>query len=641
MVSTKKWGPFLLLAAIGTVNYPGFYSFPFAATPFFLAAQLALLTSIYLVSKKDRKTALFLFAFNLYALFLSSRAIYFSRPFMLESELLLRGKPTFYFYWYFLLSALVLATTLRLALRLRKNLRYAALVAMALLVGIYALNFYRGSIRFSVGRGKIFVDGHPVMGLRGKGHRVITFVGRARKTPRGVHMWVPKGILFSLKNFKIVRVDTLLIKKEGTLIRVGDRTFPVFFPWHLLEIFLLPFSLLFLFMWKRVRGLRFSLVLLLVILGFLFLLQGLYFYRVSPGGFLYFDTWEYLIRAESLLRGFSFGEEILVGGNGPCHWPPGTIYYNALFVWLFSRNWTAYIFFKTLLFLMALLVLKKIGEEYRLPPAALVVLTGLSGYTIYFASVESEGLFLPFFLLGFYLLGRTEGRAAFWTGGLLGLSSLIRPIALVFAPLWPAVKKRREGLALLFALLLVVGPWSIRCSLKEKRLVPVSRAGPYTFLEGNSPFSNGGWLVPASVIRKWERMGHDPTSVREIIAYNLRHPGNILRLIPLKLYWAFWKEPKNRQWHPPGVPGEKHYGISLLRFKFYTPFSEGVKLVLYLLALVGVLTSLKNPGKFRFPLVTLGGFILMVLLFFGLPRYTSPFSPFVYLFSLKGWKDVS
>ncbi len=638
----KKWGPFFLLFFIGVANYPGFYNFPFRANALFIGAQLFALFLIYLVSKQEREVALFLLIFNLYSLFLSSKVVYFSRPFIFESELLLKGKPSFYFYWYFLLSLLVLSAVLWASLRLKRRQKGAALAALILILGFYNMKFLKGNLRFSLTGNRVLFQGRPVLRLRHAEEKILVYYGRVRKNPRRIHVLIPRRALFSLRKFKIARVGNLYIQKDFFILRAGGKDFPVLFPWHLLEILLLPFSFFLLWLAGKMKTLKLSFVFLLVIIGSLFFLQGSYFYRASPKNFLYFDTWEYIIRAESLLRGFSYGEEILIGGNGPCHWPPGTILYNAAFIWFFSRNWSIYIFLRTLLFILSLLLLKRIAETYELSPWGLVLLTGLSGYTIYFVSTESEGVFLPVFLLNFYFLRKKGKFSTFLTGIFLGLASLIRPFALTFSALWAILKRRAEALLLLTAFVLTILPWSIRCSQKSGKPVPISNAGSHTFLEGNSPFSNGGWAVPASIIRKWKKAGHNPASIKEVILYNLHHPQNIIRLLPLKLYWAFWKEPKNRQWHPPGVPGERNYGVSLLRFKFYTPFSEGVKMLLYLLALLGILSSaLRNWGKFKFPLITLGGFLLITLLFFGLPRYTSPFSPFVYLFSLKGWKDVS
>ncbi len=618
---------------IGAINHPLFYRYPFLATIPFILLQAGVIAAGVLLARRDKLLAFWLILFDLYSLFLSSKVLYFSRAHFLRSELFLEGKPTLFFFWFLMLSAVFLWGLLVISAKIGKT----PLLLLALLLISYNLYFFRGRERFVVKPGELLWDGYRVVKFR---HRVsllpLSHAGKL-SMPRGrLVIRLKKARLYGFKNLTILRTSELVVRKEGFFLRIGAERFLYLIPWPLLEFFLLPLALFPLILRRRLLpGGKYAPYVLIPLMGTVFFLQAEYFYRASPRPFLYFDTWEYVVRAESLLRGFSYGEEILVGGNGPCHWPPGAIIYNALFIKFFSRNWHLYILLRTLLFIMFLIILYNLARKHRLHPPGALLMAGLSGYTIYYASVESEGIFLPVFFLALYLAEKREVLSGF----LLGISSLVRPFALGFSVLWAWVKARTRGLLLLSAFLLTVLPWIIRCSLREGRLVIITRAGPVTLLEGNSPFSTGGWKVPASIIRRWKAMGYGHNSLKDIVLYNLKHPGNVLRLLPRKIYWAFWEEPLNRQWHPPGSPGTRLYGISLLRFKFFTPFSEALKIFLYFFALLGMGKAAKEWEQWKILLSTLGGFVITVLVFFGLPRYTSPFVPLVYLFFLRGIKD--
>ena len=590
----------------------------------------------YLLKKGEKKLALLLALSNFYLLFLSSKVIYFSRPFLLRSELLLRDKPTVYWYWFFLLYALLLAGVLW---SLRKTGRLPAIFAgLLLLLATFLFNwrFYSGKTTVLLTSRAAFIDGIKVINWKKPVHFLrSSHAGELLKfSKKSMVLRLKRGKLYGLRNLTVARGENFYLRKRGIFLETKHEKIPLLVPWPFLEIFLLPLAYFLLSLGAVTRKKYFPYFLILI-LGFLFLAQGFYLYKISPRGYLYFDNFEYLMRAESILRGFSLGEEILIGGNGPCYWPPLTTLFNAGFVLALSRNWTAYIFLKTLMFMVTLFLLLKISEKLKLNSTILLLLFGLSGYTIYYVSIESEGLFLIFVVLSLFFVLKEKRTPSFLAGLSLGLAALTRAMALPLALFWGILKKRK-ALLFLAGFLLAILPWELRCFLKEKEPIIINKGGKYSFLWGNSPFSTGGWASLPLIKRKFREMGYNPESKRDVILYNLRHPGNLLRLLPKKLYWTFWKEPKNRQWHPPGTPYSRCYGISFLRFKFYTPFSEGVKIFLYLFALLGIFHGFSEWGRFKYPLIALLCFIFTILAFMGLPRYLAAFLPFLTIFVVKG-----
>ncbi len=633
----------LLIFAVGLLlsfceSFPGNFSFPSFARLWFLAVQTIVFLIVYYLLKRENKLALLLVLSNLYLLLLSTKVIYFSRPFLIKSELLLSGKPTLYWFWFFFLYSLLISGLLW---ALKRAGKIPAIIAASLLIlatFLFNLRFYSGKTKILLTSRAAFINGlrvinwkKPVHFLRSSHAGELLEFRKKRMVLR-----LKRGELYGLRNFTVARGENFYLRKKGIFLETMDEKIPLLVPWHFLEIFLLPLALLLLFLSPLVRKKYFPYFVILI-LSLLFLAQGIYLYKISPRGYLYFDNFEYLMRAESILRGFSLGEEILIGGNGPCYWPPLTTLFNAGFVWAFSRNWTVYIFLKTLMFMAVLFLLFKLAGKFNLNPIVLLLLFGLSGYTIYYVSIESEGLFLFFLVLSLFLVLEVKGTSSLLSGLFLGLATLTRAMGLPLALFW-GILKRKRGLLFLAVFSLTILPWEIRCYLREKEVVVINKGGKYSFLWGNSPFSTGGWASLLMIKRKFREMGYNPESKKDVILYNLRHPGNILRLLPGKIYWTFWKEPKNRQWHPPGAPYSRCYGISFLRFKFYTPFSEGVKIFLYLFALLGLLQGLREWGRFKYPLIALLCFVFTILAFMGLPRYMAGFLPFITIFSVRGMK---
>jgi 4-amino-4-deoxy-L-arabinose transferase-like glycosyltransferase len=110
------------------------------------------------------------------------------------------------------------------------------------------------------------------------------------------------------------------------------------------------------------------------------------------------------------------------------------------------------------------------------------------------------------------------GSVAVAAGALVGGAVLVRPAMLLFIPLalvWLWWRGRAVlALALLAAILAVVGPWTLRNQRVYGRFVLVASEGGVTFWTGNHPLARGeGDLAANPDIKKAE------------IAFRQRHPG--------------------------------------------------------------------------------------------------------------------
>ena len=638
----------LLFIGIFLINIPGKFRYPFSPSIYFLIIQTFVFILFLMMKRKNSRLAYALIFTDIYALILTSKIIYFTKPFIVKSELLMNRKPTIFFYWIFIFFAAFLALYIYLLSRLRqKNLFIIILISIFFTFFYNYRYLYQGKERIKISENKIYIENAKLAKTEGppvyrRNYHLSRYVKKARNRKKALVLFLKKGMLNIPKTFWILKSKNLKIKKNKFSLEINGQKFYIFFPWFLLEILILPFSFLLFFLFKRIR-MKFAIILSVLFLGVLFYLQGSFYYKTQREGFLNLDTTEYIIKAESMLRGFSFGEELGFGGQGPCYWPPLTTYLNAAFLWFFGRKWSIYILIKTLMFIIELLVLKKIADDFGIPPLPLLLIFGLSGYMIYLASTESDSTFAFFFLLSFYFFLGKKTIGKILSGLFLGVATLSRSLTLFLSIFWGALAKRKKMIIVFFAaFLLTISPWIFRCYKKEGRLVPISTGGPHGFFSGNSPFSTGGIMLNyPTAARKFRKMGYNPNSISDIAKYNLKHPKNIVRLLPNKLIWLLWKDPKNYEKYIPGIRWSVFYGFSFLRMKYNTPFSEGFKLFIYLFALVGIFQFLKTKkGKEIFLLTTFLYFFGIYMAALGLPRYSSSFIFLIYILTLRGFIDA-
>ncbi|WP_437851253.1 hypothetical protein [Sorangium sp. So ce363] len=145
-------------------------------------------------------------------------------------------------------------------------------------------------------------------------------------------------------------------------------------------------------------------------------------------------------------------------------------------------------------------------------------------------------------------------------GLLIGAATLVRPQALLLAPLFaglalsgsppaggprllpPFAARAAPVLLAVIAALLVCAPWTARNCLRMNQCALVSVNGGWNLLIGADPASTGAWApvqVPEACREVFDEAGKDACFGREARRYIAEHPGEWLGLVPRKLAATF------------------------------------------------------------------------------------------------------
>lgn len=193
------------------------------------------------------------------------------------------------------------------------------------------------------------------------------------------------------------------------------------------------------------------------------------------------------------------------------------------------------------------------------------------GLVIYSALLQTEMLYIVFFLLAFLFLYSLRDEKGFRTAAGLGLCSglaaLTRPVFLGFIPImfvfmvWPGRKQWRSvigpaAVALIVAAL-TIAPWTARNWSVLHAFVPVASGGGSSLLTGNNPYATGTFAVKDGfdhwfALQAQEHGVADPSSLDEVgrsglsasiaMTYVSRNPGAAAALAAKKSY-IFWIYP--------------------------------------------------------------------------------------------------
>ncbi len=201
---------------------------------------------------------------------------------------------------------------------------------------------------------------------------------------------------------------------------------------------------------------------------------------------------------------------------------------------------------------------------------ALVVGALYPGLIVYGALLQTESLYICFFLLALLAGLRWSGRPSWGWAILLGLSAgcaaLTRAVFLGFIPflllsVWWAGRSRSilgtgQLLTAFGVALLVLLPWMVRSYERHGSLIPISAGGGSSLLTGNNPFSTGGWRLEPG-FQEWyveqarQRGVDDPGALDEVgrsglsgeiaLSYILEHPLDALvrGLKKSHIYWIY------------------------------------------------------------------------------------------------------
>jgi len=200
-----------------------------------------------------------------------------------------------------------------------------------------------------------------------------------------------------------------------------------------------------------------------------------------------------------------------------------------------------------------------------------VVMAFYPGLVVYSALLQTESLYIVFFL-GIMLLGyRILEKPSLINGAMLGLfcglAALTRAVFLGFIPillaslvlikphLWSTLAKSL-GVSLIVVVLVIL-PWTVRNYLVHDDVVPISSWAGSSLLIGNNPYATGTWSLKDG-FDSWfqtqakQRGVDDPASLNEIeidglrrnvaVAYMVSHPWETAALFAKKAH-MFWVYP--------------------------------------------------------------------------------------------------
>jgi len=228
-------------------------------------------------------------------------------------------------------------------------------------------------------------------------------------------------------------------------------------------------------------------------------------------------------------------------------------------------------FFGALAVVLGYLLCLRLGGDSRTALVAALAMMLYPGLIVYSALLQTESLFILFFLAVFILSSRLLEQHSNMTSVMLGLVSglaaLTRAVFLGFLPvlllsiLWIGKKRDqrmlRPVLISLLTFCIVVLPWTIRNFLVHDTVVPISTWAGKSLLIGNNPYATGTWSVNPGFNTWLEEQMHmrgvaDPSLLNEVqvselsgtIAFNYiaSHPIHALELAVKKLH-MFWIYP--------------------------------------------------------------------------------------------------
>ncbi len=294
-----------------------------------------------------------------------------------------------------------------------------------------------------------------------------------------------------------------------------------------------------------------------VIFAAAFSLRAFYLFWRGPENFQASDTYTYEGLSLSLLTGEGYGL-----GRPSALRPPGYPLFLAATYWIFGlKNHLAVQFLHILMGAGTPLLMREIGREIKDGPAGTIAAwIGVFQINMIFWTgyILTEGLFIPFWVLTFYLLvrlsKRTTARNLVIAGLAMGTLLLIRPSALPFIALvypWYAWVRRRQKQKVLFPLCVLVFttaltmlPWVARNYAVHDRFIPLTTGGPSVLHWG---------IQWNSVDRDWNAVGLTDKKhrteleerdeyMRIFIAYVKEDPGRYLKLMVQKaaVFWALY-----------------------------------------------------------------------------------------------------
>jgi 4-amino-4-deoxy-L-arabinose transferase-like glycosyltransferase len=355
-------------------------------------------------------------------------------------------------------------------------------------------------------------------------------------------------------------------------------------------------------------------------------------------------------------RGYS------VGGTPTAHRLPGYALFLAGIYAVFGQSLLAAKLANVLLgtitvYLTYLLVRKTFSVHIAFVAATMVAVT--PSLILYTALLASENLFTPLFLsslLFFLQYLRTRKQSyTFFSGTMLGLAVLIRPVVLLLPSLWllylmckQQTLKTVAAQALLLGLpsILFLVPWTVRNYALLDHFIPLSTDAGSVLLISFNENSTGRYSVPEEhriIDGRAREMGWDEYQrgralQEEALRFIQKRPGRAVMLAPLKVFQLFRDDVSGATWNfeETSRPLPRWLWWALL------VIAQGYYMIIIGLALATLFfrKSLKRYPWYGLLLTPILYWIAFHLVFFGDDRYHLPILPIIIIFGAFGLVQI-
>ena len=260
----------------------------------------------------------------------------------------------------------------------------------------------------------------------------------------------------------------------------------------------------------------------------------------------------------------------------------------------------------------------------------------------------SEALFAPFLGFGLWMLARymrNHGKSSLFFGGvLLGYAALTRSFAVLFLPLFaiylysmPGPRRFLAPAIFSLGFLIVIAPWTLRNYSEFGRPVLIATNGGSTFYGANNDVvvsslrNYGNWIATTHLPGRDlidsmpDEVSHDKMEWKLGIQWVENHPEKFVVLAPFKLV---------RCWLPfVGYPSMKRYPVINIASTF--PF-----LILILAGIVATTWSRAFRRSFAILHLILLANIIMVVIFWGDPRFRDANVPVLMIYATVGLQKL-
>jgi 4-amino-4-deoxy-L-arabinose transferase-like glycosyltransferase len=363
----------------------------------------------------------------------------------------------------------------------------------------------------------------------------------------------------------------------------------------------------------------------------------------------------YFHRAVDISQGKGYSS----GGTPTGYWPVGySAFLGALFFIfgpsLYVGKMANVILYMGILFLAYRLARRLFKSEIT-GRTTLAILSFYPNHIAYCSLLASEILFLFLLLCAVNLLVVETPRVskAILSGIIFGLGCLVKPQS-VFLPaiffgatLTKRIREKtfRETLVfflIAYALLaLTLLPWEIRNYRRFEHFVFVTTYGGINLFIGNNPYATGSYTVNEKMeeMLKGARNEYERDRKAGALAleYIKQHPSGIVKLLPRKLYYLYYKDVEGIDWNERGI--ESTQTRSIMFFERFKILAQGYYMFIMTASLLGILVFLgKKSYRARFPasstvgLSVISYFTIVGLVFFGHARFHFPIVPWVTMY---------